>query len=298
MEYVKSSAEDRKLHSKFHKQNLSGYDVGETFIENTHPKQRMKGLLPTDAIIMIDAFDPYHRKRRAHAAFEIVQRELGAVEIPHDDIWKTSPETNITHREGRYRAYMYIREQKCVGYLLAERVKEAFAVLDPSSTEPSNSTESTTSQEKPREKISALAALRLRKSHLSSFLQVANNLSSQSPLTLSPKPVPAVLGISRIWVLPSHRGQKIASALLDSAVKFHNDYVSEAKRPVPYSARNADGNLEGNGISEEVHKIIFPEYVLSPVKRREEVAFSSPTESGARLARRWVGRAWGWLVYV
>ena len=44
----------------------------------------------------------------------------------------------------------------------------------------------------------------------------------------------------------------------------------------------------------EVKRIYHPRIEL----KQSDVAFSQPTESGARLARRWTGKAYGWLVYV
>jgi N-acetyltransferase len=288
MEYVKSSLEDRHLHQKYHAQNLSGYDVGDTFVANTLPHRRMKGLTPTDAIIEVEAADPHHRKSRARAALEIVQRELGAVEIPHDDIWKPSPDAERTHGgEPRYRAYMYIRGRKCVGYLLVERLEEAFAVLNPSTTTAEPSPKDPPPHAK-KNKISALAALRARKAALTASLPSTSPSPPQQPLALSTTPSPAVLGISRIWTSATHRGQNIASALLDAAVKYHNDFVvANGKKAV---------TLSGNPAA-EVQALVGPLYEKPAVVRREEVAFSQPTEAGARLAGRWVGRAYGWLVY-
>lgn len=69
---------------------------------------------------------------------------------------------------------------------------------------------------------------------------------------------PAILGISRIWTSNSHRKHGVATTLLNSA---RSDF------------------LYGMTIGQE------------------EVAFSQPTESGGKLARKWYGREAGWLVY-
>ncbi|EON66984.1 hypothetical protein W97_06100 [Coniosporium apollinis CBS 100218] len=70
---------------------------------------------------------------------------------------------------------------------------------------------------------------------------------------------PAMVGISRIWTSNSHRQKGIAARLLDCAA---GSFLYGAKIP------------------------------------KDEVAFSQPTESGAKLARRWFGKEFGWHVYV
>jgi hypothetical protein len=36
---------------------------------------------------------------------------------------------------------------------------------------------------------------------------------------------------------------------------------------------------------------------LEPMTK-DQVAFSQPTDAGARLARKWTGKKYGWLVYI
>ncbi|GAB7337466.1 hypothetical protein MBLNU457_g2801t1 [Dothideomycetes sp. NU457] len=81
--------------------------------------------------------------------------------------------------------------------------------------------------------------------------------TSDSPITVSDIPSPATIGISRIWTSKSYRGKGIAVAMLNSVVT--------------------------NSRIERVPK--------------DMVAFSQPTTSGARLARKWFGKEHGWLVY-
>jgi N-acetyltransferase len=184
---------------------------------------------------------------------------------------------------------MYIRGKKCIGYLLVERLEQAFAVLNPAaapSADPATRAETNKqeSEHQPIKKISALAALRARKERLAQDLLT----SAAQPIQLADVESPAVLGITRIWTSFTHRGQNIAPTLLDAAVKYHNDFVAHAREPVP--------QLEN--VPAETHAVLFPPYEKPAIVRREQVAFSQPTEAGARLARRWVGKAYGWLVYV
>ncbi|KAF9731233.1 hypothetical protein PMIN06_012085 [Paraphaeosphaeria minitans] len=82
---------------------------------------------------------------------------------------------------------------------------------------------------------------------------------NSSSICVSEARKPAILGISRIWTSTSHRKHGVATTLLDSA---------------------RSTLLYGMTIGKEL------------------VAFSQPTESGGKLARKWHGREAGWLVYV
>jgi N-acetyltransferase len=283
MEYVPSSIEDRKLHQKYHRQNSEGYDVGDVFVDQTLKPRRMRGLKSGDYVIMVDAFDLHHRKRRAHAALEIVQRELGAVEIPHNDIWKSQPD-DLSHRESKYRSYMYIRGTKCIGYLLVEQLDKAYAVLNSAASTDTTTAAAGDKEEKSAKKISALAALRARKEQLAQELA---DCASQ-PLKCADVDSPAVMGVSRIWTSPVHRKQNIATALLDAAVKFHNEFAEMSRNLPPPTS----------DLSPELKETVVPPYKRPNIVRRDQVAFSQPTESGARLARKWIGKAYGWLVYL
>lgn len=258
MEYIASSAEDRKLHDKYHKQNAEGYDVGKDFLGKSREGTVFDAPTAGDAMVMVDGSDSIWRRRRAKAALDVVQRELGAVEIPEEQLWndKARHTTDATQAK-RYRVYMYIRGTKCVGVLLAERIVSAHAVVEPPST-PKDELPVASSKVK---KLSSLAALRARRASAEKEDQVAR------PIQLSAKGSPAALGISRIWTSPKHRGQGIANTLLDLALAQH---------PIPDCSSSDKGEGAGQGL----------------------VAFSQPTDAGAKLARRWFGKRFGWLVYV
>lgn len=83
--------------------------------------------------------------------------------------------------------------------------------------------------------------------------------TNSSSICVSKASKPAILGVSRIWTSSSHRKHGVASTLLHAA---------------------KSNFLYGMTIS------------------KEEMAFSQPTESGGKLARRWYGRDAGWLVYI
>ncbi|EMF09153.1 uncharacterized protein SEPMUDRAFT_8993, partial [Sphaerulina musiva SO2202] len=244
MEYVPSSAEDRKLHDKYHKQNLDGFDLGKDFVAKKRRDGRklsvFKGVKEGDAIVYLDCYDNHHRKKKGQAVLEVVQRELGAVAIPEAEIWDLKNE-EINIPESKYKSFLYIRGNKCVGYLLTQRIAAALEVL------------------KARKQQEADAAKALED-------ELAE--ASQHPLHLSDTRHSAVMGISRIWTSSSHRSHGIAQCLLNTAINRHN------------SIRDLDDHHE------------------EAYTRKQDVAFSQPTEAGAKLARKWFGRAYGWRVYV
>ncbi|KAI9666445.1 MAG: hypothetical protein M1821_004381 [Bathelium mastoideum] len=83
--------------------------------------------------------------------------------------------------------------------------------------------------------------------------------AKSSAIAVSRDSEPAIMGISRIWTSNAHRNEGIATALLDCAAQHF---------------------LYGMEIA------------------KEQIAFSQPTESGGRLARKWFGREYGWHVYM
>ena len=148
------------------------------------------------------------------------------------DVKQTEAEKSVTDKVkadlvDRFKVYLYIRGNKCVGACLAERIWEAFPALDPDTTSKQACELSATPQ--------------------------------SSSLSIGSKPEPAILGISRIWTSNQHRKKGIATQLLDCA---RSDFLYGMKI------------------------------------KKAKVAFSQPTESGGKLARKWYGSKAGWHVYI
>ncbi|KJX99915.1 hypothetical protein TI39_contig348g00016 [Zymoseptoria brevis] len=273
MEYVLSSAEDRSLHAKFHKQNSEGVEVGTAFADGTEARKRFTGVTnpPADAVIMVDSSDKKTRQKKSQAVLEVVQRELGAVPIFEADIWE-KPKNAASDAEPQYRSYLYVRDGKCIGYLLTQSISEAYTVELPSGCKAEPPDKKTLIPDS--EGMSALARLKARKlakEQAEESERKRLETAARRPICLSKTRVPVVLGISRIWTSPMHRGQGIAMALLDTAVERHNAHAEATRAPTP---------------------------TISKIESKAQVAFSQPTESGAKLARKWTGRLFGWSVYV
>lgn len=280
MDYVPSLPEDRKLHDRYHKQNTEGYDVGKDFMRTGRERSVYCGVREGDCICAVDRHDKPARRRRAQDVLEIVQRELGAVEIPREEIW------GLMRGVGwRYRAYLYVRKTKCVGFLLLQKIEKAYRVEEPVLPLDDAEAEMEKDAKAKPAAATALAALKARK-------EAAANREHQLaklPIMLSKTTRPAKLGIARIWTSGPYRQQDIASKMLDVVLEDQDD-------------------LHRYDCPEEHMDELITAYSKPPraapapkvrnVYTKEDVAFSQPTEAGTRLARKWFGRSWGWSVYV
>lgn len=282
MEYIASSDEDRKLHDMYHKQNLEGYDVGKDFLSKGREGSVFKTSEKGDEIAAVNGHDNIWRRKRARAALDVVQRELGAVDIPDDQLWdKETVHAMSKAGASRHTVYMYVRQSKCVGFLLVEHIKEGKKVLEPAKPASAKDTPPATA------KTSALERLRARRA-----LQEEEDKSiANQPIRIATKSSPAKLGISRIWTAPTHRGQGIANSLLDQAIQHYNECVSEHN-----SARSIDTDPSQQDSAADKPKQEATDSLETISK--DQVAFSQPTDAGAKLARKWFGKKYGWLVYV
>jgi N-acetyltransferase len=242
MTFTPSNALDVALHKKYHAQNLSkGIELSRRFVETVQAEDRVWSGSAGDVIVSIIRSASSLKRKGAEAVISIVEEELGAVGIDTTRVWSeielqsgkkagSEEDQGEMTRGDRYKAFLYIRGAKCIGFCLAERISFANEVLDTNTT----------------------ASLPKHPAH------PTQKLTNSSSITVSTTTLPATLGISRIWTATSARREGIAASLLDSARKNF---------------------LYGMRI------------------KKTKVAFSQPTESGGKLARRWFGRESGWLVY-
>ncbi|KAK8243476.1 ESCO1/2 acetyl-transferase-domain-containing protein [Phyllosticta capitalensis] len=265
MAYVPSNAEDAALHKAFHAQNVGGVELGRGFVRGLAAAQRVWEGHEGDCVVVVSRRDGAAAKNRVERVMEFVKTELGAVEIGQEELWgqveveaAAAPASTNTPRNtslppfpspavavaDRYKAYLYIRGTKCVGLCLAERISSAYRRGDVNRTSSSASTST-----KPKPKPNAPSA---SLSTTNTAVQTPTSSSSSPtnpPPTTDPSPLPAHLGISRIWTSSSHRRSGIASTLLSAAAQS---------------------------------------FVYGSRVERATVAFSQPTDMGARLAAWWV----------
>jgi hypothetical protein len=246
MEYIPTNPKDVAVHKKFHQSNLKGMDVDKTFLEKAKPNCIWKNGQGA-FIIVVGRIDNAYIRKRVMKVLDLVNMELGALTMTEEQIWsqidirdkaqsqsmeKPASESKMTEecimktRSDRYRVYLYIEKQKCIGLCLAETITKAYSVL------------ASDEAGKPQAKASSV---------------------DNSSIRISEDAAAAMMGISRIWTSTSHRNAGIARSLLDCA------------------RRN---------------------FLYGLAVGKDQIAFSQPTDSGAKLARKWFKKDYGWLVYV
>lgn len=203
MEYIPSHADDAALHRKFHNMNIGGVDITRALSERLKKNQVWAGG-DRSFIAVVSRRDMLALRNKASEVLKVVNRELGAVPIADDVLWsrlRNSIAAEAVGQQGkaqqprkgngdgsasdRFKAYLYVHGQKCVGACLAERIQEAFPVLD---------------QDDASESPGRLPAD-----------------SCGSSISIGNTPEAAILGVSRIWTSNLHRKHGIATRLLDSA---------------------------------------------------------------------------------
>lgn len=202
MEYIPSNREDAALHKEFHAMNLGGVDLGKGFLKDEGARRipserRSEG----EAIVVVDRRNALTVRNKVKKVLGVVNAELSAAELRDDQLWGGLPPNasnplkrviatrNVRSdgpdkRRDRFKAFLYLVGDKCVGFCLAEKIMAAYQVIDP------------LGEDETRKAITA---------------------SRSSSITMSTAADAALLGISRIWTSKSHRGQGIAVELLECA---------------------------------------------------------------------------------
>ncbi|KAF3053455.1 hypothetical protein E8E11_008395 [Didymella keratinophila] len=236
MEYIPSNVEDVALHKKFHAMNFGGVDCTKAMVERLRQKQIWSGG-DGSFIAVVGRKDTVALRHKANDVLKVVNTELAAVPITDEELWSQTTlsagtedaeaDTPLPEKCDRYKIYLHVQGQKCVGACLAERIQEAFTVLaqDKTSEEPAQT--------------------------------LAESQSSAICISITADEV--LLGISRIWVSSRFRKQGLARRLLDCA---RSNFMY--------------------GLTVDKHL----------------TAFSQPTESGGKLARKYFGSEAGWHVYM
>ncbi|KAL8868939.1 MAG: hypothetical protein Q9174_004647, partial [Haloplaca sp. 1 TL-2023] len=204
MEYIPSNREDAALHKEFHAMNLGGVEVGKRFqtskdMKKAYPRDK-KWLNAAEDMVVVDRKSPQWARNKVRKILEVVNMELGSAEIRDEELWAASPvqPESVGHstkkKKGndepekmgdRFKAFLHIDGEKCVGLCLVEKISGAKKVVDSESNEV--------------QKRANEPGLR------------------SSSICVSKKLGIALLGIARIWTSKSHRGRGIAQDLLDAA---------------------------------------------------------------------------------
>ena len=206
MGYVPSHAEDAALHRKFHALNVGGVDISKAMLGRLRQNQVWIGG-DRSFIAIVSRKDPLALRNKASEVLKVVNTELGAVPISDEVLWSQTrnPIAASAPLQGpngknaqpsqkgagerstsdRFKAYLFVQGQKCVGACLAERIQEAFRVLGQGDAA----------------------------GHTGQHPADA----ASSSISIGAATTPAILGISRIWTSSLHRKGGLATRLLDSA---------------------------------------------------------------------------------
>jgi N-acetyltransferase len=218
MTYTMSEKKDVTLHLKFHAQKVgNAHKMPSSFLKSITRNLVWKDTSRGEMIVRLTRRDETQKRKIAEKVLDTVAEELGAVRLSTANLWSRDDS-----KCDKYQVLLFLKDDVCVGVLLAERILNARRVT--SEAPPVDHDENSTDP--------AIAAT-------TDFF-------------------PASIGISRIWTSNAARRSGIAIRLLDT--------------------------------------VTLTFQALVPV-RKDQTAFSQPTEMGARLARKWFGREMGWLVY-
>lgn len=210
MSYTPSVAEDAKLHNMYHNRNKDGIDLDKPFI-----KSAMKWCYEVPGIqgsvVVVDRKISVPARKTVLKVLEVVNKELGSVEIPESELWgqKLLEEDGEDSRKvDCYKVFLHVLDGKCVAVCLAERISKAQkvkkATINESSKEVSGDKDGSLNKED-----SALLT------PTSSSAPLPHFPSSSADIQLEEDTSKVVVGVSRIWTSKSFRKKGIANNLLD-----------------------------------------------------------------------------------
>ncbi|KAI5293355.1 N-acetyltransferase O1 (Establishment of cohesion protein 1) [Ascosphaera acerosa] len=218
MDYVPANEEDARTHAKYHHAKLSadGVDLGRAFIKANASRWIYEAARFDEGyVVIVDRKSSPAARNQARKVLEVVHEELGAAEIAEASLWgQAEPPAHLrsgpprgpfaahadmeawqaaqTERADRFKVFLHMKDSRCVGLCLAERIWEAHPVArSPLQHQPPDTPASTTPDST------------ARPAFISSSLATAS------------APEPAIVGISRIWTSASARRKGIAMDLLD-----------------------------------------------------------------------------------
>ena len=200
MEYVPSIEEDAILHRMYHNMNDDGIELGKTFM-----KSAMKWVYEVahieGSVVVVDRKISPPARKVIQKVLGVVNKELSATDIEDDVLWsqrslseeaggdargvvkQSDAEKRNDNKSDRYKIFLHVKNGKCVGLCLAERITKAYQVKD-------------------NERAEA-GGKELPGTHKSSSVSIEG------------EKVAAVVGVSRIWTSKSSRRKGIANNLLD-----------------------------------------------------------------------------------
>ncbi|KAI9374646.1 hypothetical protein BJX61DRAFT_532194 [Aspergillus egyptiacus] len=182
MEYVPSNTEDASLHKKYHDMNSTGVDLGKAFGRANASRWVYEATRFDEGyVVIIDRKASPTAKNQAKKVLEVISKELSSPVIEDEVLWsQTEPPKHLrkngdAEKVDRYKVFLHMKNNHCVGACLTERIWESHLV----------------------DKAS------FQQDGIDAAVTVGNDTH------------PAIVGISRIWTSGASRRKGIAMDLLD-----------------------------------------------------------------------------------
>lgn len=243
MDYIPSNVEDAALHKTFHARNMRGIHLGTAFVakfqgvgrvwtpraQHRSSKSERAGL-----VLIVDRKSSPAERVKAQMALEVVNAELSATDIDEARLWsqvsraqltkadrsvegtssaQSPPSSSSTHANpDRFKMYLYVIDGRCAGLCLAERISDAYEVIEDRTTSSASSPGAKTSP-----------------------------THSSSSVSVDEAPRPAILGVSRIWTSTAYRRQGIATRLLECAQRTFVYGLTLSKQAMAFSQPSESG---------------------------------------------------------
>ncbi|CAG7965011.1 unnamed protein product [Penicillium salamii] len=131
MEYIPSNTEDAALHKKFHEMNATGIDLGKAFLRANASRWIYEATRFDEGyVVIVDRKSSPSAKSQAKKVLEVVSKELSSPEIDDETLWgQTEPPEHLkdgsTEKVDRYRVFLHMKDSRCVGLCLTERIWES-----------------------------------------------------------------------------------------------------------------------------------------------------------------------------
>ncbi|KAJ5710792.1 hypothetical protein N7488_004948 [Penicillium malachiteum] len=145
MEYIPSNTEDAALHKKFHEMNSTGVDLGKAFMRANASRWVYEATRFDEGyVVIVDRKASPSAKNQAKKVLEVVNKELSSPEIEDEVLWgQTEPPKHLKHdneeKVDRYRVFLHMKDSRCVGLCLTERIWESRPVIPSESNGTHNS---------------------------------------------------------------------------------------------------------------------------------------------------------------
>ena len=200
MEYVPANEEDATLHRMFHNMNSEGVELGKTFM-----KSAMKWVYEVahieGSVVVVDRKISPPARKVVQRVLATVNKELSAVDVDDTVLWsqrilgdkgsgsaikQSESERRNDHKSDRYKVFLHVKDGRCIGLCLAERITKAHRV-------------------------------KRDQRHTKGVVGRPTGMKSSS-ISIEEETVPAVVGVSRIWTSKACRRRGIANNLLECVV--------------------------------------------------------------------------------